>query len=74
MGNANINFDFQNLQFCQFEQKKNNIKLPVCNEICPDEAEEKSSPGTLENRGRSEGWCPSGKYFAETGKIGCLRR
>ena len=74
MGNANISCDFQNLQFCQFEQKKNNIKLPVCNEICPDEAEEKSSPGTLENRGRSEGWCPSGKYFAETGKIGCLRR
>ena len=50
MGNANISCDFQNLQFCQFEQKKNNIKLPVCNEVCPDEDEEKSSPGTLEEQ------------------------
>ena len=42
--------------------------------ISPDEAEEKISPGTLENRVRSEGWCKCGKYFADTGKISCLGR
>lgn len=54
VGNINTSCDFQILQLYRFEPK-NNTKLPVCNKITPDEAEEKSSPDTLDNRGRSEG-------------------
>ena len=76
MGNANISCDFQNLQFCRFEQKKTISSYQFAMRSVLTKLKKKAHPSLLprKNRGRSEGWCPSGKYFAETGKIGFLRR